>query len=375
MSYYQRVYGALLGVAIGDGMGAPVEGMSPEKIESLFPEHDYRVFLPATHRGDPSTGKGDGRITDDTLMTEALIDAYAAAENHLDAYGFEKWMLPEICDIKRYIPERKEELPLYERLFFPEQYPFFRMRIANAEPRVAGVGNCINCGVAMYMMPIGAVNAGAPYYAYQEAVVFASAHSESYGLEGGAVMAAAYAQAFASATTIAQVINVAKCYAQDGTGLALARCMDVVSPSLPIAEQNQRLRAAVAVHDPRTGHVSDDAPLKIKAAGDIGRPSRLYVAEEIPVALALLAYGEGSLQKTLQAAVRYGRDCDSIASMACGLLGAIYGAEVFPQKLIEASQRENHRNFAALSKKLVDVAALIWKKDQQMLNEHENAMK
>ncbi len=68
-----RIAAALSGVAIGDGMGAPVEGWHPDRIAAAFTE--VTEFLPPTHGGDPALGKGNGRITDDTLMTEALIEA------------------------------------------------------------------------------------------------------------------------------------------------------------------------------------------------------------------------------------------------------------------------------------------------------------
>ena len=49
----------------------------------------------------------------------------------------------------------------------------------------------VNCGAAMYIAPVGAVNAGDPRRAYDEAIAFASGHQESYGLEAAAVLAAA----------------------------------------------------------------------------------------------------------------------------------------------------------------------------------------
>jgi hypothetical protein len=49
----------------------------------------------------------------------------------------------------------------------------------------------------MYRMPVGEVNFGDPGQAYQEAVALGIAHNESFAVEAGAVMAAAYAEAFA----------------------------------------------------------------------------------------------------------------------------------------------------------------------------------
>jgi hypothetical protein len=68
-------------------------------------------------------GKGAGRITDDTLMTEALIHAYARLGDHVDAYLYRDFMLPEILKSIVWIPERQKAEPILDRLFWPEKYP------------------------------------------------------------------------------------------------------------------------------------------------------------------------------------------------------------------------------------------------------------
>jgi hypothetical protein len=42
-----------------------------------------------------------------------------------------------------------------------------RLRLANADPRLGGVGNMVNCGAAMYAAPVGIVNAADPEGAYR----------------------------------------------------------------------------------------------------------------------------------------------------------------------------------------------------------------
>ena len=79
----------------------------------------------------------------------------------------------------------------------------------------------MNCGVAMWMMPVGAVNAGDPLAAYNEAVALGLAHNESYAVEAGAVMAAAAAEAFSADATIASVLDTVQWIARDGTRNAI----------------------------------------------------------------------------------------------------------------------------------------------------------
>jgi ADP-ribosylglycohydrolase len=366
MTFEDRLTGALYGVAIGDGMGAPVEGWNPRRVFEVFGENDLSAFLPITN---PERGKGEGRITDDTLMTEALIRAYARAGDHLDAYGYAEYLLPEITETVVFLPEYQREMPIFERLFYPEKYPFWRLRINNAEPRSAGIGNRVNCGVAMYIMPVGAVNAGDPEAAYREAADLGIAHNESFAVEAAAALAAAYAAAFRAdspvESSIEAVLTAAGTLARDGTRLAIEACLQAARPGDDLRGFVERVRAAVAPFDQRAAHAPDDAPLKVEGLSDAGRPSRLMSIEELPVALAALRYGGGDFMKTLRAGVFYGRDCDSIAGMACGLLGALRGMEAIPANLRRASDAANHRDFAAIASGFAQTARSIFAKDAE----------
>ncbi len=376
MNFLTRLTGALYGVAVGDAMGAPVEGLSHTLAPGRYGGHDFNTFIPPRYGNDPTAGKGHGRITDDTLMTEALMRAYADAGDHLDAYGYKDFLLPHVKNTPVWVTEWKKQMPIYDRLWHPEKYPWFRLVPANAEPRTAGMGNMVNCGVAMWMMPVGAVNAGWPEAAYQEAVLIGSAHNESFAVEAAAVMAACYADAFATDATVDSILRVAEQLARDGTGNAIRAACGAVNVSDDLATFVARVRAAVAPFDQREGHTSDDEPLAVEKSGgsDIGRPSRVASIEELPVALAALRYGAGDGIKTLRAAVCYGRDCDSMAAMALGLLGALKGVEVIPSTLRAELDRENRRDFAAMAAQFDDAVRAIWKRDRLRFERRSRAM-
>lgn len=366
ISFKQRARAALIGGAIGDAMGAPVEGWGPEKILPRFSDWDFTAFIPPQGwDGTSHYWKGNGRITDDTLMTEAFLNAYIKAESHLDAYGYAEFIIPQVADAKVWVPEYQQTMAIWERLWVPEKYPMFRLRYNNAEPRTAGVGNMVNCGVAMWVMPAGAVNAGNPEAAYQEAAAIAQAHNESFAVEAAAVLAAAHAEAFAGGAP-EDVAKAAIRLARDGTRAACAAAVAAVDPSDDLPAFIRRLRAAVAPFDQRTHHTTDDRPLSVINTGsvtDMGRPSRTMSIEEVPVALAVLLYGRGDFLKTLRAGVCYGRDCDSIAGMACGLFGALYGDAQFPETLVRDLGEANRRDFAALADRFSEVVHTIHGQD------------
>ena len=111
---------ALAAAAVGDALGGATEGW--EAIEIV------------EHYGGPVEGivqsirrmkgiekpispfhKGDGHITDDTLMTRALVNVYAEKRDHLDAFDIESKLVPQLIDDKVWIPELEREDLLYHR--------------------------------------------------------------------------------------------------------------------------------------------------------------------------------------------------------------------------------------------------------------------
>lgn len=378
IAFAERFEGALVGGAIGDAMGAPVEGRGPDRIRTLIGDWDFTQFIPPQGwDGQSHYWKGNGRITDDTLMVEALMGAYATAGDHLDAYGYAKHLLPRVCNEVVWVPEYQKDMPIFDRLWAPEKFPRWRLQFSNAEPRTAGVGNMVNCGVAMWIMPVGAVNAGDPWAAYQEAAALGQAHNESFAVEAAAVLAAAFAAAFATGS-VDDVVAAALTLAQDGTRRACAAAVGAVDPTASLPDFIRDVRAAVAPFDQRTEHTSDDKPLAMEGNGpphDIGRPSRTKSIEELPVALAALKYGDGDFLKTLRAGVCYGRDCDSIAGMACGLFGALFGPRAFPASLTCALAEANRRDFPALVRAFTEVVRNIHQKDLARFAARAQALK
>ena len=376
-SFETRMRAALVGGALGDAMGAPVEGRGPESILASFADWDFTTFIPPQGwDGVSHYWKGNGRITDDTLMVEAFLNAYIKSERHLDAYGYAEHLLPEVTQTVVWVPEYQKDMAIWERLWGPEKYPMFRLKYSNAEPRSAGAGNMVNCGVAMWIMPAGAINAGDPDAAYQEAVLISQAHNESFAVEAAAVLAAAHAEAFGGGD-IDSVVATALRLGKDGTRRACEAAVKAADPADDLPTFIRKVRGAVAPFDQRTEHTSDDRPFAASEQGiatDIGRPSRMMSIEEVPVALAALKYGDGDFLKTLRAGVCYGRDCDSIAGMACGLYGALFGNTTFPETLTRELADVNRRDFEALADRFSTTARAVFERDQERHTSRAQAM-
>ncbi|WP_460064522.1 ADP-ribosylglycohydrolase family protein [Streptomyces sp. YKOK-I1] len=367
----ERITGALVGAAVGDALGGPVEGYSPDQIVERHGGRVHGVVGPwngdawRTARPIAPYHKGDGHITDDTLMTHALIRVYDRVRDHLDAYAITDHLVPDLMTTPRWIPELETEaLPLH-RLFLAEKWLVTRLHYGHADPREAGTGNIVNCGAAMYMAPVGLVNAAHPAGAYAEALDIAGAHSSSYGREAAGVFAAAVAAACAPDATPDSVVTACLALAKDGTRTAIEKVCEEASRHRDFESALLPLRAAVAPYDT----VGPDYRAPSLAAR---RPSRLHAIEELPVALGMVLVADGDYRHAVLGAVNYGRDCDSIATMAGALAGAL-GSPVpddWSKQVAEASRLDLREP----ARVLAQVTREIFAKDVRARRSHETAL-
>jgi ADP-ribosylglycohydrolase len=170
----------------------------------------------------------------------------------------------------------------------------------------------------MYVAPVGVVNAADPAGAYVEAIEIASAHQSSYGREAAGVMAAAVAAAHSEGATPRSVVDDVLALARDGTRDAIAAVAEVAETVHDWREAIPLLRKAVEPFD--TVGPEYRAP-----AMDARRPSRTKSIEELPVALGMVLVADGDYEAAVLGGVNYGRDADSIASMAGAVCGALGG--------------------------------------------------
>ncbi|MFJ7294884.1 ADP-ribosylglycohydrolase family protein [Streptomyces collinus] len=366
----ERISGALVGAAVGDALGGPVEGYSPEQI---LQRHGGRVhgIVGPWHGDDWRTArplapyhKGDGHVTDDTLMTHALVRVYTRVRDHLDAYAIADHLVPDLMTEPRWIPELESEALPLQRIFLAEKWLVTRIHYGHADPREAGTGNIVNCGAAMYMAPVGLVNAADPRAAYAEALDIAGAHQSSYGREAAGVLAAAVAAACTPGATPDSVVSACLSLAKDGTRAAIERVCEEASRHTDFESALRPLREAVAPYDT----VGPDYRAPSLGAR---RPSRLHAIEELPVALGMVLMARGDYRHAVLGAVNYGRDCDSIATMAGALAGALGSPvpEDWAKTVAEASRLDLWEPATALTA----VAREIFTRDVARRRTHEQA--
>ncbi|HEY3465818.1 MAG TPA: ADP-ribosylglycohydrolase family protein [Amycolatopsis sp.] len=365
-----RAVAVITGAAVGDALGGATEGWTPEQIEERHGGRVTGVVGPwypdwRTARPIAPYHKGDGHVTDDTLMTRALVEVYAKRRAHLDAYAMAEDLVPLMIGEPRWVPELESTALLLQRVFLAEKWIVARLHYGHVDPREAGVGNVVNCGAAMYVAPVGVVNAGDPRAAYAEAIDLTGAHQSSYGREAAGVLAAMVAAAVAPGASLDDVVAAALDVAHDGTAAALRAVVEAFGGrTVPPATDDEERELAVLVRE-TVAPFDSVGPHYREMSMDARRPSRTKSIEELPAALAFVLAHRGDFRGAVLAAVNYGRDADSIAVMAAAICAGLGGTAVVPAEWVDEIGEASRMDLRETGHLLASAAADILKADRE----------
>ena len=365
--FKEKVKAVLCCTAYGDALGATIEKLTYEEKKEQYGRVDTINVEWYKNSWEGNTRKrGYGIFTDDTLMTIALMNIYNDQNRHLDAWDMADGMVKEIAFKETYIPEFGRNAQIIERLFYPEKWIFMRHTLANCEPREGGIGNMINCGAAMYIAPIGIVNACNPKAAYDEAINFAQGHQASYGLEAAGVLAACVAKAFEANVTVDEIVKTALVLAKDGTKAAIKEICDSAVKLRSKKDDKdfivKEFHSIIKKYSP----MGDDVNRKIEKVGvptNHYTPSRIFTIEELPIALGYSVLHDGDFNEAIVDGINSGRDTDSIGVMVGVILGAMYGMSALNPKDIETLESANKIKFEPIADKFAETASQIINSD------------
>ena len=293
-----RVRGALLGTAVGDALGMPVEGLSHQNVRTYY--KGIKTYRADEERGD----LGKGQWTDDTQLTFALARALTAAGAPA------AWPARAAEAYVRLLPKARRwggtTTAAVERL------------AGGASWKEAGDGARPTDGAAMRAAPLGLWWAAASV-SEEEAMtalrpVFEVTHRHPTAVTAGIGQAFAvqYAvthtpEAFDAADFWPALVALTE-RAEETLGDAEARC-------------SARLRRL-------GGHLSQATmPLDLQ---DLCEGTGIYAHEAWPFAAAMFARAPHLLEATLLSAINVGGDADTVGAMTGALLGALHGWDAFP---------------------------------------------
>jgi ADP-ribosylglycohydrolase len=321
-----RFYGCLIGGAIGDALGAPVEGRNYWDIRR---EHGRVADLLGSRRSN-ANGRPGG-VTDDTALRSYVAATIGRKGGRIR---------PE--DLAAFWIERGNS-----RHFWANERAVFERLSWGMNPWDTGRGAQKCATASMAIAPVGLVNAGDPGQAYQDGYVIGAMVQDDEERDAAGAFAAAIATAFVEGATLATVVDATMrtCgfLVQRAIELALDLRRRTSSPAQFTEHYYEQLtdwrfpRPAARLNDVPAGY-----PLR----------NRYYSGtslELIPVAFALMDYTDGDVNEAMVEGANFGRDCDTIATFAGCLGGALAGANALRPDWVAACERDNDDLFAELT--------------------------
>ena len=299
----EQFVGALIGCAVGDALGAPIEGQSREQIASLERVTDHYRPLPWRRAGSQAHYPL-GQYTDDTQLTVAIarsLVAHGAVDGAEIAREFAAlWRSGEIVGAGP-VADRA-----VKRLI--EGVPWRDAAVADDLP--------LN-GAAMRIAPVGLWNCDRPdRLADDVATASVVTHRHPVAIDAAMAVATAVAHAVTSSAIETPVF------------------LDAVAASVQ--------SAVFAGHIQRLGDWLRSAEqTALEAIADTGRrPGArgfgIPALAEPTVLAALYAFlrSPGDYVATIDFALRIGGDVDTIAAIAGAMSGAHNGVDAIPARLV-----------------------------------------
>lgn len=308
---FSRVYGCLVGGCIGDAMGAPSEGKTPEAIVKQFGE--IKDF--------------DGAGTDDTLLRHYLCDSLIKHDGYITA---DEW-----AEEFRANNDNRENTRWY---YIPVASANLKLNAGHLPPMECGNGNPASSSSAMCNSPMGLINAGSPREAALEAYMVASLIHHNFCRYAASVTAAAVAEAMNPKATVSSVIDASTAY-------------------LPRESAGEYLLWHQKLFDILAKSKDDYNSFRMEAHKTIKKQHWVICdsRDTVPSALALFKLAKGDPVKTVIYGANFGRDTDTIACMAGGIAGAFAGIEAFPKEWVAKVKKSAARDQELLARKLTDL--------------------
>lgn len=277
-----RARGALLGLAVGDALGAPAENLRPSEIRARWGRVTGYV-------AEQPCGTDD---TEYAIFSGLLLARHGSALTpaHVEA-AWHEW----IAD--------RAESP-FRGAGFSERGTLENLRRGLAAPISAQHRHAWSDGLAMRAAPFGVFAAGRPAEAARLVAIDGSVSHEGEGIHGGQAVAAGVAAAMTGAPV----------------PVVIAAALAVVPADSWTARS---LRRAVAV-----AHRGERAVRSAVVVG--GYPWTDLAPEAVALAFGAYAAADGDFREAVLTAVNMGRDADTTAAVAGALSGATRGLSAIP---------------------------------------------
>lgn len=319
------VYGSLIASAIGDSLGAPVEGMYWHEIRQKF-GHVTELLPSSKNNTGLNYGGGGyeaqpGWFSDDTTMRHYMCIAIARKNGRITPDDYRDVLI---------------ELFNPDRVWVNERAVVWKLR-AGVSPWDSGKG-MIPAGCAtMCIAPMGIINAGNVAQAYQDGFNIAFVNQESHNRDGAATMAAGVAAAFAPDATVDSVLTAMRNHCDYYMARGIDLTMDLATTSRDVDD------FAVKYYDKLLDWSWPSPPDNEWDKNNYFSGNSI---ELVPITMAILYLTNGDVNQSMIEAASFGRDCDTTASMCGSIAGAMQGASAVRQDWIDTVETANEDFFA-----------------------------
>ncbi len=323
MSYdlYDRILGALIGAAAGDGMGAATEGRTTDQIIAYFGHKvtDFEV----TPKDTFGAGNVPGQATDD------FSSAYFLARSIVERGGVVDEKAVEAALI-----DWSEHPKFFDRFAGPTTRAAIRRMKGEKVEEAKGVKivtRQATNGSAMRISPIGMLHPGDLEGTIEDSILVTMLTHDNYlALSGACAVSCAVSEALRPGSDPYSILRAAMYGAEEGERRGRKVGRDVAGPSVV-----KRLRHAISI-----GLGEGTAEEKMRRISDeIG--CGLHVSEAIPAAIGLFAASPEDPVEALIGAVNVGYDTDTVATMTGAIAGAYHGAKAFPAHYLPTLNEAN----------------------------------
>jgi len=327
---FDKAYGCLLGVAIGDALGMPASFMSPEKIKTVYGE--ITDFVKPADEQVQHGSLASATFTDDTQ--ESLIIASVLTT----AKGYD-----EVLFLKKMKEWAIQTDILNSTVIGPSTRAFLTAIMTGGDVAAAGRTGNTNGG-AMRAAPIGIFYAGDFDNAVRSAIQFTRlSHGSRPGLASACAIAAAIADCVGGQSDIAAIMDTAIRAAflgeQSGFDIPAPSVADRIALAKRIVDEN------------RTKPLRDQAEMLYRV---IGAGMKSY--ESIPLSLGIFYAADGDFEKGVLTTINIGDDADTNGSIAGGLCGAFCGAGAVRTSWREKIESQNAVDFKQITEDLLNSA-------------------
>ncbi|MCP9770181.1 ADP-ribosylglycohydrolase family protein [Lacihabitans sp. LS3-19] len=355
---YDKVLGMLVGSAIGDAMGAPTEmwDRGSIKLEYGFVKDLDSMVREVSPEGTWKTNLPAGGTTDDTRWKKLTFE-YLTIQNSKDLKA--KDFANKILETYQISIDNYGKIKSFE----PEPFEENTLKVAwlqewakVSKPYVAGnldefqtalnrfYGGEMVCAGLLYAPGIGVFFPGDPNRAYDE-MYDLSIFDIGYARDISALAAAMTSAGMKKNAKKEDLLDVLRSI--DPQGYFKSRLVGRTSYRI--------LRTALAINRDAKAMDKDQMQKAFELLDQNLQDMPFHAGEIHLQVLTAMLFSDFDYIKTMQFLVNYGRDNDTTAAIAGGILGAFVGFEKLPadkEKVIEVSKNQLDTDLELLAQKL-----------------------